>query len=162
MGVAEGLLERKALLLGRRHESGRRVILDAETGTAVGFRQHRPRAGWRARFTRRVVEVREQEDDSLLFVVRRCWSLFAWFEVSDADDALVGWHGLSMLLDRTGRRVALREDEAETGTSWFNGSDGRVLARLAPQGDDVRLTFADEVTEEPFVKMLLLAAALRW
>jgi len=162
MGVAEGLLERKALLLGWRDDSGRRVILDAETGAAVGFRQHRPRTGWWARFGRRVVEVREQEDDSLLFTVRRCWSLFAWFEVSDADDGLVGWHGLSMVLDRAGRRLALREEDAETGASWFSGSDGRVLARLAPQGDDLRLTFADELTEEPFVKMLLLAAALRW
>ena len=162
MGAAEGLLERKVLLLTLRDASGRRVILDHDTGTLVGFSQRRPRVGWRSRCTRRVVEVHEQQDDSLLCTVRRCWSLFPWYEVWDADDHLVGWHGGPIVLDPAGRPVAVREEESEIGTSWKAGVDSNTLALVAWQGDDVRLTFADEIAGEPFLKMLILAAALRW
>ena len=162
MGAADGLLERKVLMLALRVASGRRAILDPENGTPVGSIRRRPRLGWRARFTRRVIEVQELEDDSLLCTVRRCWSLAAWYEVRDADEHLVGWHGGPLLLDRAGHRVAMREDEAEAGMSRYVSPDGMTLARLAWQGEDALLTFADEIAEEPFVKMLLLAAAVRW
>ncbi len=162
MGAADGLLERKVLLLTLRVAAGRRVILDPEGGTPVGCIRRRPRIGWRSRFARRVVEVQELEDDSLLCTVRRCWSFVAWYEVRDADEHLVGWHGGPLLLDRNGHRVAMREDETEVGTSRYVSPDGATLARLAWQGEDALLTFADEVADEPFVKMLLLAAALRW
>jgi hypothetical protein len=162
MGVADGVLERKSLLLARRDSTGRRAILDADDATPVGSCQRRRRAGWWSSFTRPVVEVHEQQDDSLLFSVRRCWSLFSWYEVWDADDRAIGWHGGPLLLSRTGRRMAVREDETGAGTSSYLAQNGKALARLNWQGDDVRLSFEDEIADEPFVKMLLLAAALRW
>ncbi len=162
MGAAEGLLERKALLLVAHDASGRRAILDRDSGLPVGLCQLRPRSGWRSCFTRRVLEVREQEDESLLCTVRRCWSIFSWYEVWDADDRLVGWNGGPLLLNRTGRRLSLREDELRTRTSRFVDGQGHALAQLAWHDEDVRLTFADEIADEPFVKMLLLAASLRW
>jgi hypothetical protein len=162
MGLADGLLERKVLLLAPRDASGRRTIVDPETAAPIGFCQRRPRLGWWSRFARRVMSVHELLDESLLCSVRRCWSLFSWYEVRDADDQVVGWHGGPLVVNRSGRHVAVREEETETGTSWIVGTKGATLARLARQEDDVCLSFTEEVSGQPFVKMLLLAAALRW
>ena len=161
MGAADGLLERKALCLSRRCAAGRRAILDLDTASTVGFCQSRPRVGWWARLARRVDAVHEQQDESLLCTVRRSCSLFSWYEVWDADDRRVGWHGGPLLMDGAGHRVAVRENETATGTTLYRSPDRKVLARLTATCDDVRLTFADEIAGEPFVKMLLLAAALR-
>ena len=162
MGAGDGLLERKILVLTPRDGSGGRAVVDGETATPVGFCRRRPRVGWWRSFTRRVVAVHELLDESLLFTVRRCLSLFAWYEVRDADDQVVGWHAGSLVVSRTGRRVATREDECHDGSSAFVGPRGTTLARLALHGDDMRLTWTDEVANEPFLKMLLLAAALWW
>jgi hypothetical protein len=162
MGIADGLLERKALLLAPRDASGRRLLVDPETATPVGFCRRRPRVGWFSRFRRQITAVHELLDESLLCSVRRCWSLFSWWEVWDADDHVLGWHGGPLVVSRSGVRVAALEEEAETGAAWFIGPAGVTLARLARQEDDVFLSFSEEVLGQPFVKMLLLAAALRW
>jgi hypothetical protein len=162
MGVGDGLLERRVLLLAPRDATGQRTILDGETATPVGFCRRRPPSGWWWRFRRRAVSVHELLDESLLFTVRRCWSLFSWYEVRDADDQVVGWHGGPLLLNRSCRRVAVREDETDTETCSFVGPERKTLARLARLGDEVGLTLTEDVANEPFVKMLLLAAALRW
>jgi len=75
MGSDDGLLERTELWLTPLDLKGKRNILDAATDQVVGFSSGRPRRGWR-RLTRSIVEIHEQQDESLLCMVRRCWSLF--------------------------------------------------------------------------------------
>src|SRR5262249_49799017 len=131
------------------------------TGDELGCTQRRPRRRW-WQFGPRVVDVTELPDSSLLCTSRRCWSLYPWYEVDDADGYLVGWVGGGVLLNTFGNILAFREDDPQPGTSRFHDGERNELGRLAWHGDDVRVEFGDKVTDLPFVKMLLLAAALRW
>jgi hypothetical protein len=60
-----------------------------------------------------------------------------------------------LILDRYGRLLAALENNV------FRAPDLRVLADLISTTDGQRLTFCDDVSGEPFVKMLLLAATLQ-
>jgi hypothetical protein len=161
MAAGDGLLEHRVLLIRPSDTSGRRAILDAATEIELGFARRHPRRRW-TQFGPRPVEVCELLDSSLLCTVRRCWSLYPWYEVNDADGCLVGWSSSAVLLNIHGNIVATREDGPQPGASRFQGTDRNELAQLAWQGDDVSLSFADAIADLPLVKMLLLAAALRW
>jgi hypothetical protein len=164
------MLEQPALLLrpwgpvagGERT----RPIEDAATQTPLGLARDRPSQlppilGWLAR---PVLAVYETEDESLLSTVARRWGMADRWQVGDADARLVGsvhWMGRNQaarihVLDRRGELVA-----AGSGTEpRLITSDGVELGNitLAPEG--VRLTFAGGPLCDPFVRMLLLAAAL--
>jgi hypothetical protein len=155
-----GLLEQPALRLPCGGAAG--AIARADSGAAVGAaRWRRARRPWWRRFGRAVLAVHERQgaaDEPLVFTVRRCWSLLAWREVRDAEGLPVGLLLGPRVLNRFGRQVAALDREG--GTSAFRAPDGRVLARLSAAEGGVRVAFEAEVVNEPFVKMLLLAAAL--
>jgi hypothetical protein len=155
------MLEQRELLLPPA-AAPRRPILAGDSGAAVGFACWRPADSvpWWRRPWRRVLEVHEQEDEPLLFTVRRCWTLLPRREVRDADGWRVGTLLGPLLEDDRGHRLAVRTWEAERGAGVFRSRRGVALAWAAPEGDALRLTFADAVADEPFVKMLLLGAAL--
>jgi hypothetical protein len=161
MAAGDGLLEHRVLLIGPLDASGQRPIRDVGAEMELGLVRRRPRHRW-TQLGPRPVEVCESLDASLLFTVRRCWSLYPWYEVDDAEGSLVGWSGGSVLLNTFGHMVATREDGPQPGMSRFKGPDVNELAQIAWEGDDVQLSFAEPVADLPFVKMLLLAAALRW
>jgi hypothetical protein len=151
------MLEQRALLLRPRGASGVQVILDGESGVALGFARWEPTAppGWRRLLARRVLAVHEQEDESLLFTIRRAWGLLPRREVHDADDQFVGSLLGRLIHDRFGRPVAVLRDEV------FFTPTHRALAELGATEDGLRLWFDPVIAGEPFIKMLLLAAALQ-
>jgi hypothetical protein len=118
------------------------------------------------------LEVRELPDESLVFEVRR--AVGGRVEVRDAQGTPVGrftdpchppagrW-----LFDRLDRPFAELAGDREGGEFWFALPDGQELGRVTRKGagpdepaDGTLVTLADELAEEPIVKMLLLGAAL--
>lgn len=150
------MLEHRFLLVRRRTASSVQAIVDGESGAALGFArwEKEPSTWWRRAFGRRVLAVYEQEDEPLLFVIRRAWSLLPRRQVCDAEDHRVGALLGQLIHDRHGRLVAALENGV------FRAPARRTLAELAPTSEGLRLTFRDDIAGEPFVKMLLLAAAL--
>jgi hypothetical protein len=151
------VLEHRVLLLRSDAASARRAIVDGDSGVALGYARWQPerrRAWWRV-FARGVLEVHEQEDEPLLFTVRRAWSLLPRREVCDADRQPVGSLLGQDVHDRFGRTLAHLQDGV------FRNPHQRILAELTATTDGLRLTFGDDIADEPFVKMLLLASALQ-
>jgi hypothetical protein len=159
------MLEHRVLLLCSRTTSPTgempvptvQLILDGESGAALGYACWEPETtcSWRRLFGRGVLAVHEQEDEPLLFTVRRAWSLLPRREVRDAEGQPVGTLLARLVHDRHGHPVAALKD------GLFRDRSQRVLAELTPSAEGLRLTFSDDIADEPFVKMLLLAAALQ-
>lgn len=155
------MLEQPLLLLRPRDASPRRAIVDAPTGVPLGFARRLPAAErpWWGQLGRPVLAVHEHEDEPLLFTVRRCWSLLPWHEVQDADGRSVGQVLEGLVENCYGRRVAVLRREADGGAT-FRGAGDAVLARLTEDASGLRIAFSADVENDPFIKMLLLAAAL--
>lgn len=150
------MLEHRVLLL-RSRTSSIQAIVDGDSGVALGFAHWTPTAPrpWWRLLGRGLLEVHEQEDEPLLFTVRRTWSLLPRREVRDAEEQTVGVLLGHLIHDRFGRLVAALENGV------FRNPYQRDLAQLTATNEGMRLTFGDDVVGEPFVKMLLLAAALQ-
>jgi hypothetical protein len=151
------MLEHRVLLVCRRSSPAVQPIVDGDNGAALGYARRQPETShfWRRFFGGDVLEVHEQEDDPLLFTVRRAWSLLPRRDVFDAEGQPVGSFLGRLVHDRHGRPVASLLDGV------FRSPYQRVLAELTVTTDGLRLTFGDDITGEPFVKMLLLAATLQ-
>ena len=166
------MLEQPALLLRpwSRAAGGvrSRAVLDAATGAALGVARELP-SDWPVGLrwlVGPVVAVYESEDESLLCRARGALGFRprSW-RVADADGQLVGRvrnrrgpNPSVAVLDRWGRTVATGRVAAATSLV----ADGVELARIQQDGDGVRLTFGAFVDGNPFVRMLLLMAALTW
>lgn len=150
------MLEHRILLVRSRLPVPVRDIVDGDSGAALGYARWETEASpwWRRLFGRGVLAVHEQEDEPLLLTVRRACSLLPRRNVCDAEGQPVGDLLGRIIHDRYGRSVATLEDGV------FRAPDRRVLAELAATAEGLRLTFHDDIAGEPFVKMLLLAAAL--
>jgi hypothetical protein len=162
------MLEQQTLLLrpwapGPRPEDGpRRRVLDADTVTPLGsVRQGPAAAGWAGWLLPPVLRVHEADDEPLLCTLQRFWYLGTLWEVREADGHLIATVRRRRVDDRGGRRLAVPEAGPD-GVVRFRGRSGAVLAEAAVSGGDARLTFAERLAGEPFVKMALLAAALVW
>jgi hypothetical protein len=152
------MLEQQLLVLRPRPDPTPQTIVEAATGAPLGFTRWRP-GGWLARlFVGPVLEVHEQEDEPLLFTVRRGWRLAARRLVCDADGQLVGEFDGARLLDRLGRLFTVRRREGARVV--FRTTAGCPLAEAEPVEETMRLSFHAAVENEPFAKMLLLAAVL--
>jgi hypothetical protein len=136
-----------------------RAVLDALTGTPLGF------AGWRRGgllprwLTRPVLAVHESDDAPLVFTVHGLWGLSARWEVRDADGNVLGVLSGRLIKDRFGRNLALW-DRPAGGVGRALDGDGRELMTVMVTPDGTRVAFAAEAERNPFVKMLLLAAVL--
>jgi hypothetical protein len=152
-----GLLEQPALLLGR--PAGPRRGLYTSAGVAVGFAEWRPSVpGWLG-WLRPVLFVHEELDQPLLCSVQRSLVLLPRREVLDAEQERVGVVAWPWLLDRWGQPVI--EARATPGRKvLFLGLGRQMLGDCLRRGDGLRLEFAPAVRHDPFLKMLLLAAAL--
>ncbi|HKI35580.1 MAG TPA: hypothetical protein VKA46_27230 [Gemmataceae bacterium] len=137
-----------------------RAVLDALTGAPRGF------AGWRRRgrlwprwLSRPVLAVHESDDAPLLFTVHGLWGLAARWEVRDADGNVLGVLCGPLIKDRFGRNLALWERSAGDVGRARDG-DGRELMTVMATPEGTRVAFAAGAEGNPFLKMLLLAAAL--
>lgn len=111
-------------------------------------------------FAPRVLEVFELDDESLVFRLQR--GLFSGWVVSDAEGQLVGrlsgWQA-NRLEDGGGQPVASVQQLSAAATQIV-AHDDKELGRFEQSERGVELSFASELTGEPFLKMLVLAAAL--
>src|SRR5690242_8426117 len=101
----DGILEQTVLLLrpGTAPPAGQRAIQSADGRRALGLAYWRsPRSPW-WRFRPAVLAVHEDDDQPLLFTVRRRWPIFPTREVRDAEGLRVGWVGPAGARDRLGR-----------------------------------------------------------
>jgi hypothetical protein len=105
------------------------------------------------------LEVRETDDAPLLFTVHGLWGLFARWEVRDADGNVLGTLCGPLVKDRFGRNLALMERPAPDAAR-ARDNDGQELMTVMRTAEGARVTFAGDAEGNPFLKMLLLAAAL--
>jgi hypothetical protein len=151
------MLEHRVLLVRSRTPSSVQAIVDGDSGAALGYAswETEPSPWWRRMFGRGVLAVHEQEDEPLLLTIHRGWSWLPRCRVCDAEGKPVGALLGRIIQDRYGRSLAALDN------GIFRTPDRRALAELAPTAEGLRLTFSDDIAGEPFVKMLLLAAALQ-
>lgn len=153
------MLECPALLLDSPRTSGSRSILAAETGKKVGFAEARPLSGIWGWLGASIIEVREEEDAPLLCTI---WRRFAWSlrrEVRDAEGYTVGAVVGRIVLNEFNRRIA-ECTPLSAGQGSMLTPRGELLATLETTATGLKLEFRPEVEGDPFLKMLLLAAAL--
>jgi hypothetical protein len=157
------MLESPSLLVRPPDAAAVRAVVEPATGAPLGSaRRRRGRGFWGRWFGRPVLEVREHEDEPLLFTVRRCWGWPGGREVRDADGRFVGTLRGWCIWDRFGRPLAGRAAPGGPGYEELGSPEGRVLAILHYEISGIRLSFTPEVAADPFAKMLVLAAALEW
>lgn len=171
----------------RAEAGGRtRAVLDLATAAALGFAYRSPgTAGvWPRWLARPRIEVYETEDASLVFSACRAWWSGAW-DVSDAEGRAVGgfragafrlsaeavrlWqlpaaaagakHRGTLVRDRFGRLLAW-VDGAGPATGRLVAADGAALADLTRTDQGTEVRFVPARDDNPFLKMLLLAAVL--
>jgi hypothetical protein len=143
-------------------DSGRRVICDATTGQRLGFARWLtpPGAGWQGWFRWPALEVLETDDESLLCTLRRGWPPWPVWEVMDADGRFIGSLRRGVVFDPTGGRFAVLQTQANGTPAKFLDHQGQEVGTLAGTAHGLQLTFAESLQENPFAKMILLAAAL--
>jgi hypothetical protein len=185
------MLELQRFLLRRMSGSqgpGRAYdILDPDTEQPAGFTRENP--GAMARRLRQFlsprilptrIEVREIEDESLVFIVSRSVGLFSQeIEVADADEQLVGYLRLGAWSTNGNARIHDRDCTllAELHGNWRTmnivmlGPDGNKLGsvRTASANDSssatnprscLLVTLDECLADQPFAKMLLLGSTL--
>src|SRR6185437_5416973 len=150
------MLEHRMLLVRPRTASAVQTIVDGDSGAPLGFaRWEAEESAWRRFFGRRLLAVHEHEDEPLLFTLRRAWSLLPRREVRDAEDQPVGSLFGRLIHDRYGRPLAALQN------GLFLSPRRLILAELMSTSEGLRISFSPDIAGQPFVKMLLLAAALR-
>jgi hypothetical protein len=150
------MLEHRVLLVRSRTLSSVQAIVDGESGVALGYARWQAEGShwWRRLFGCGVLAVHEQEDEPLLLTLRPTWGWLPYRRVCDAEGKSIGALLGRVIHDRRGRTLATLEN------GIFCSPDRRVLAELTATTEGLRLTFSDDIAGEPFIKMLLLAAAL--
>jgi hypothetical protein len=158
------------------------AIFDALSNEQVGSAREEFASRWRSlhfflnwTFLPTKLEVCETEDESLVFTV--LWMAGWWrrrLEVYDADESLIGYgeqRALSgprsfWVYDRRGLPFVEVQEALRGHNCCFMGQGGRELGAVTSAFSDVDtarhyvVSIAEEVADQPFAKMLLLAAAL--
>jgi hypothetical protein len=140
----------------------RRDVLDLATGQPLGFVRGPASKGcflvrW---LTRRVLEVYEMEDASLLCTVSRPWGLAWGWEVLDADDRRVAVVYRHLILHASGRVLAVTDWFERSSAGHFLGPSGTELATFQPGPEGMTLNFGPALARDPFARMALLGAVL--
>jgi hypothetical protein len=159
------MLEQPALLLRPwtwEDNHRRRPVLNAATGEPLGFVSRRQSLRWPLLrwLARRILEVYETEDASLLLILRGppLWSR-SW-EVLDADERHVGMIRGGALWDRYQDFLAQVELGPDGAAARFVSPAGLELASYRAGSDGVLLQFNPALEGDPFAKMIVLGATL--
>jgi hypothetical protein len=139
-----------------------RHVLDGATLATLGLvRGASLRPSWRTWFRAQRLEVLETEDAALLMTLVRSWGWSRLWSIYDAEDQHVGSLYPPALFDAEGlRRGDLHMESALRGE--ILGPTGQRLAEIEERNatEALRLRFAADLEPNPFLRMLLLAAAL--
>jgi hypothetical protein len=138
-------------------------IIDPQSAAALGFVCRKPVGGllrWLPWWRSTVIAIHESGDEPLLCTLSRRPGPWASWRVRDADDHLVGQVCGFRLFDGQNALLATAHPRPEEGTTSYLGAQNRELAVTALESDGVRLTFLLGERDNPFIKMVLLAAAL--
>jgi hypothetical protein len=145
-----GLLEQDTLLILSADAEGRRWIEDGN-GHTVGFARTTNR-WWPWGFT---LAVHESFEEPVVFQVRRLWTFLPRWIVFDAEGESVGVVAPARVRDRWDRVLFRR-----IGGCRFVTMEGVPAAEWSEDGERGRLLLHDAVRDDPFGKMILLAAVL--
>src|SRR5262249_51558777 len=133
----------------------------AEDGTALGSAWEESEApAWLSWLTRPPLTVHESDDEPLLFTVHRLWGFLPAWEGFEADGHRVGRFNGTMLEDRYVNRLATVEAPDSAAAGCLRDPAEDELVRWSRTAEGVELTFLPAVAEDPFVKMVMLAAVL--
>jgi hypothetical protein len=154
------MLETRVLLLHPAISGRRRAIIDAASGEQVGFALTQPdlERGWFGSFLGPQLAIHEQEDEPLLFTMRRCVFRWTQYEVRDAEGERIGFVMGSAIRDCNRFLYATLRMRSDEGV--YQCVNGATLAVMRPTAEGRELAFAKVVEMAPFAKMLLLAASL--
>jgi hypothetical protein len=155
------MLESPALLIRPPDAAAARAVVEPADGVRLGAVRRRRVARWPAFWLcPTLLEVREAEDEPLVFTVRRGWLWPGGRVVLDADGRHVGSLNGPWLCDRGGRGLGVVVRNGAVGDRVIRGVDGRFWAAVHDGPSGTRIDFAADLEGEPFVRMLVLAAAL--
>jgi hypothetical protein len=107
-----------------------------------------------------VLAIHESGDEPLLCTLGRRLGSWGSWRVRDADNHPVGQVSGLRLFDAQDNLLATAHPRPEDGTTSYLGLENRELAVTDLEADGVRLTFLLVERDNPFVKMVLLAATV--
>lgn len=137
-----------------------RLILNPADGVTVGIVRQRPIVpSWKFWRPQAGFDVFETDDHPLLFSVQRIWALGRFCDVRDAEGHLVGRFDRGRVQDAYGWGWAAVERDPRQRMLGFRDR-AQELAALTTAGSGEILVFRAALGENPFSRMLLLAAAL--
>lgn len=159
------MLEHRSLLLlaDPSGVAGNVTIVDLETGLTVGgARRSPPRKllGWLPWWTRPTLTVHESGDEPLLCVIERgimCWT--SW-RVREAEGSPVGRVTPTKLFGLRDAPLAEVLAGSKAETLHFHSPQGEELACCYADRGGIVLKFAADAHNNPFIRMVMLAAAL--
>jgi hypothetical protein len=173
------MLEQQGLLLGPWRQAaatdkmnrppaapGERLrdVFDLATKQHLGFTRARTGAAWPGFrwLARRMLEVFETEDASLLCTATRSWGLAWGWEVCDADERRVATVYRRLILRNTGRALAMAQRPKGPAPGRFLNPQGTELGTFTITPEGLSLTFAPVLEGDPFARMALLGAVLSY
>jgi len=153
------MLERLSLVIGsvRSHPSRPfRVIQDLDSGQLLGHVLPAPPTNWLDWLGRRSMAICEVPDGSLLCALQRDWR---WSDerLFDSENQLVARIRGSHVFWANEQLLARLERSSAPGQWRILNDQNTDIAMLACTGEQQRLTFHPRITDEPFIKMALLA-----
>jgi hypothetical protein len=155
------MLESPALLIRPPDAAAARAVVGPADGARLGAVRRRRAASWPANWLgATLLEVRESEDEPLVFTVRSGWLWAGGRVVLDADGRHIGSLNGPWLCDRGGRGLGVVVKNGAVADRIIRGVDGRIWAAVHDGPSGTRVDFAADLEGEPFVRMLVLAAAL--
>jgi hypothetical protein len=159
------MLEHPSLLLQSwdARDDQRAWIIDAHSSASLGFARPRRQAGllaWLCLRRRCYLAIHESEDEPLLLTIWPRLGPWTTWLVRDADARLVGHIRGKRLSDGVRQPLALLQTDSQAGRGLYLGVNREELAVTTREEAGVRLTFLAGERSSPFVKMVLLAAAL--
>ncbi len=168
-----GILEQSSLILRgvsglgkvlpapRSHLAVVALLSEPSTGEVLGTVSRRQTDGvrWHSWLARPQLALHENDDAPLLCTLNRLWGLTRMWEVRDADGHVVGQlHGRTVQ-DRFGTTLAVLGPRRGP-VLIFLSPDGCPRLRVHRETEGIRIDFAQDPWPNPFLKMLLLGAAV--
>jgi hypothetical protein len=153
------MLEHPSLLIvPGKADAGRASIVDPFSTVALGSVRCRAAGplAWLCWWSRTTLAVHESDDEPLLLTMRQ--RLGSWL-VRDAEEHPVGRIHGRHLFDAFHQPLAELHREEGTGISQYRDGE-QELAIVMREEEGLRVTFQPGPRDNPFVKMVLLAAVL--